>query len=772
MPQTPENRFHFSRGLNTDGGPFFVESGFYKDGLNAMHNPDGSVNNRPGIELLDAAETLTINDKSDATYLFMPSLHFGEFVRTSGATIQVVLLRWGNKLKIYQGAFDLLDINTPTYEITLSDVSDEAWYYKTRFIQEGNTVIMVNPRSPIYKLTYGDSSGTNTFACYKIELAALNSKLFDVPRAATIGRAVPGWFSKEISLETGTASYVLLELLADVVPSYRVEVYLVDTDSTVTRVDPGSYSYAEAIDTELLLVTCTLTYTGTDGKSLRVYFGKPRLAQYNTELANLDIVVSDRDKNFNDDSSYSPRTTAQFAGRSWFSGVPGPIDSTLDNTYTDYGINFRKIWVSDIFPSSLVREEITRLNCKPVRDPLDADDNIPTPPDGGTIELDNAGRIYDLAPFGTTMFAATKSGVYGITGPEEYFSLLQVINKKIIDHPIGSKDPLITTEAGVMIFGDNEVFLINPGNQEKPLRELVANRITSLYGQIEPNAKRQSFARYDNYNRRGYYFYTDSDSGYIAANKYEETGLADKFLVYDIRSDGWFTACDISGGTWGVFDMVTVPADSYFVSTDYRYAPHKKVNLVLLGRKNGNYTEITFGILEGKKYCSDYYGTPYETAFSSYIETLNSLGQELGISSKKQIAKAIISMPRVEEDDADADGYYEYPGALYMSKRWAFADSSNAGPYFQYQLAADQNSWEEVYKQIYWPANMGSQALGGLKPGFNLFQYHTKIRGRGSSVAFRFGNRYGSSTLTGTIEEQEKPWKLQGYQLNLKAYKS
>lgn len=770
MPSAVDTRFSFQRGLNTDGGPFFPGDGFYRGGLNTIHRDDGSISNRPGIQLLNDASTRTITSASDASYLFMVGAFYGEFTSATGGTVKALVLRWGASVNIWTGELEDIDIaSTPNVTITLANVSTEALYYKTAFAQEGNTVIMTNPRSPIYKLVYGNATGSDTFTAHVISLTEINETLFDLPRnEGGLGRGIPGFAMREIPLNSDVTTYVVHEFLASAVPDYQVSVYLVDVNGLSTWVDPAYYLYDESHDTETNLVLTTLTILGETGEKVRVYFGPSTITDVHADLLQEEIVVSSPTKDYGADTSHSPRRVAQFGGRTWFAGINGPLDSTYESTYPALGRKFRKVWISQLFPPTLVREEASVLFCRPVRGPLDIDDNLPLPIDGGTIELDNSRYVYDMAPYGTSMFIATAGGVWGITGPEEYFSLNQIINRRIIDHPISCNDPMVTTEGGIFVFADSEVFQFGAG--DKGMQALVENRISSLYGNISPLAKAQSFTRYDSYKRYVQLWYTE-DTTLLAQNKYGVSGLADKCLVYDLKNQAWQNPWDFSNGVWGIMDVVVRPTDGFIASDDYRYATTKKVNLAVLARKNGNYTEITLGILEGPKYNADYYSSPYKAAFSSYVEGLNSFGAELGVSTKKQVAKLIVSALRVETDDADDDGFYEYPGSMYLDRRWRFADSSSAGPYYQYSLSADQSTLVNQPKQVYWAHTYGAAPVDGKKPPFEAFQYQTKLRGRGSALALRVGNSFGDTTLTGTIEEQEKPWHLQGYQIIFKSYR-
>lgn len=776
MPIQPDYNFNFSRGLRTDGGPFFAEKGYYRDAKNAIHNVDGSINNRRGIELLNEDKIDTITIQSDATNLFFGSIFFAEIVKENGQRLNTILLRNGRRLRLYcndgatyTNSLENLDIFAPDFDFTLDDVSDEAMYYKTRFTQEGNTIIMTNPKSPIYKVHWHDSS----FSTHKIQLVEINEDLYDITAAKSKIQSLPGWYSVDIPLETGTSSYTVDQFFASAAPSSVATIYKYDANGVSTRVDPADYTFSESYDSDINLVTMSLTYSGgTTGEIARVFIGRTSLPDQISSLSTDQVVISSTSKNYKIDNSFAPSAAMLAFGRAWFAGMFGAIDAAQESAISGYGAKYRKIWVSSLFPRELSEHGDITLKCAQNRSPFDAADNVVTHTDGGIIEPDDASRIKGLSSYQNAALVAAGNGVWAISGPEEVFSFLQIRITRAIDASIGSSEPMASTEAGVFVAGDNDFYNIFPSRVEgsdvsiylPPVKRLVEDRLTDLYRNIPEAAKKQAFVRYDSYNSRVYYFYPDTTSG----NKYDVSGASQKFLIYDLNTRGWTGNGDITAGDWSIQDMVTVPVDSYFTSSDPRFEK-KKVNLVLLSKKNGNFTDITFGILEGKNYCADYYGTSFKAAFESYVDTFNSFSTELGILNKKQVYRVYVAMQRTEQDDATS-GFYEFPGAVYLSKRVHFADHEYAGPLFGYSYNSATNTWDANPKQIYFPNKIGSTVIGGGKPPHEVILAKLKVAGKGSVLRLKFGNKFGDTSLTGTIQEQEKPWGVFGYQVELKRY--
>lgn len=781
MPTLPDINYGFRGGLITDGGPFFTLKGAYRSGLNAMHDTKGVIQNRRGIELLDETKVVTITNTSDATNLFIPSLYFADVRKNDGTTLNAIFLRYGNILRIYANdggtytsSLENLNITAPDFEFVLSGVSDEAIYYKSHWAQEGNAIIITNSRSPIYKVVWGDvTTGTETFTTYRVEITETNEDLYEVVAAKSKTQAVKGWYSVDIPLVTGTSEYVVDQFFSVAAPVTAITAYKIDVDGLHTQV---SGSVVTSHDGTTNYTTITVTYAdGVTGEVLRIYIGRTDLVSFKASLAKDQIVISARSQDYAADNSFAPRRVMQFGGRTWFAGVDGILNQAEVVTYPAFGRKYRKVWVSGLFPPTLVKEEISVLSCETKRGPFDADDSVVVPSDGGIFEPDSAGSIQDLASYGTNAFVLSTNGVWAISGPDEVFSLTNTRISKMIEDRISAREPAVSTENGLFIFGDADVYAVTPPSKKEGgttssvpnVSSLVENRIQTLYNSIPLEAKAQAFVRDDSYNRRVYYFYPKTTTN----NKYKTSGLAQHFLIYDRQTRAWMAPQDITQGSWGVFDMTTIPADSYFSSPDDpRSNEFKKVNLVVLGKKDGNFTTITFGILEGKNYCSDYHGTEYKAPFSSYIETYNSFAEQLGVANKKAVYRLYMDMKRTEQTDA-VNGFYEFPGAVYLSKRIDFADHKYAGPLYANSYNSGTDTWLVNRKQVYFPNKLGSTVIGGGVPPFEVIKSKLKMAGKGASVSMRLGNAFGLTTateLTGTIQEQEKPWGIYGYQLELK----
>lgn len=774
MPVQPVYNFNFNRGLLTDGGPFFAKSGHYRDVKNAIHQFNGGIENRSGIELLDVTKIDVLDTQSDTTNEFLGSLFYAIITKTDGTRLNCIFLRHGREVKVfcndggtYTSSLENLNIHSPDFTFVLDDVSNEALYYKTRWTSEANVIIMTNPRSPIYKLHWYN----DTFNVHKIQLVEINEEIYNLTAAKSKSTSLAGWYSVDLPLKTGTTVYTLDEFFAKTIPSAAYTVYKYTAEGVSTKLTSLEFDSAEAIDADINLVTLTITYPNAlTGESLRVYIGRTELSEQSAALAADQIVVSSFDKDFTADNSFAPARAMLAFGRAWYGGISGSLDVAQENTIPGYGAKYKKLWLSELFTPQLTDKSVVTMKCGPARSPLDWIDSALSPTDGGIIEPDNSGQIQDMVSYQTQAVIAAVNGVWVISGRDSVFSFLDMTMNRALDITIQSSEPLISTDNGVFVLGQQDIYQLYPAKTEGDeltsflpnTLNLVQDKISELYRSIPHAAKEQSFLRYDSYNSRVYFFWPETTT----ANKYKISGRAQKFLIYDLRTRGWTGNGDITGGEWGIQDMVTVPADAYFSASDSRFKK-KEVNLVLLSKKTTDATEITFGIMEGKNYCADYYGTIFKAPFESYVNTYNAFANDIGLLRKKQVFRAYIAMKRTEQADA-TDGFYEFPGAVYLSKRVHFADQPEAGPWYSYTYNTNTNTWVANAKQIYFPAKIGGVVVGGGRPNTEAVIAKLKIRGRGSAISLRFGNNFGDTTLTGTIQEQEKPWGVYGYHLELK----
>ena len=426
----------------------------------------------------------------------------------------------------------------------------------------------------------------------------------------------------------------------------------------------------------------------------------------------------------------------------------------------------------------LIKEEDTHLKCRQVKSPFDKDDNLQLPTEGTVITLDNAARILDGAAFENNLYIVASNGVWSISGTAEFFDLGQVRIKKVIDHRFVSNECIVSTDNGLMVWGESEVFFINPSpsRDQNVVTKLAQGAVYSFYKKIDVELKRRGFVRYDSFNKRSYFFYPSTIA--LAGSKFGSSSLGNKAMCFDLQIGAWQPPIDYSTDTtFLISDMITIPSKSFFATSDFRNAEYRKVNLLLMANKNGAQTDVRFAILEGKPYCTDYFGSVFKTAFKSFVETTNIFATaadtptsaDLGIGRKKQVARLYINLKRQERADADSNGFFEFPGSCYMQRRWRHADNENAGPLYDFELDATQDNWIEQRQQVYFPFRYGATVIGGLKPGFEVIVFETKLRGRGEVIRLSFGNHFGNTDLTNTIEEQEKGWGLYGYEIILSA---
>src|SRR3990167_9998993 len=289
MSQTTKLQYNFAKGFMPDGGPFFAAEGYFRDGKNVSVAVTGEAENRPGIELLNEQEVLTLTDSSTASYVDVPSTYYAEFAQTGGLVLKAIFLRIGKYLFIYcndgvtyTNSLTNLSVNTPDFNFTLPDVSPEARYHKTTWAKDGNTVTMTNARSPIYKIIWGNkTTGTDTFTTFRVELTEINEDLFELQRAPTKGKSIIGWFSREVPMATGTTSYIVDEYITDAAPGYVVTIFLIDANNNSTALSTADYAYTEVLDTTINLLTATITYTAAvSGTKLRIYFGRQAIEAF------------------------------------------------------------------------------------------------------------------------------------------------------------------------------------------------------------------------------------------------------------------------------------------------------------------------------------------------------------------------------------------------------------------------------------------------------------------------------------------------------------
>ncbi len=393
-----------------------------------------------------------------------------------------------------------------------------------------------------------------------------------------------------------------------------------------------------------------------------------------------------------------PSTCAWFAGRAWYSGV-------------DY-----QEWISKIYFSQVIQSSNQYGKCYQVADPTDPEISDLVATDGGVIQIHEAGKIYKLMPYSTSLLVFAENGVWQIEpGTDGNFSGTGYSVRKITDAGVNSADTAITVEGSLAYWGKESIWTVTTDPREGFIvtNNISLNVIDTLFQEITTKEYARVF--YDDLRKRIFWVYP-SDAG--APN------VIDRALVYDLRF-GAFTK-------WKIYEGSFIVPVVWFVHRDISSSEdYKKICVIgtleshiSLTRLPGLYT------FNNTTDFSDNYGPAPGTSSaddkeeqSAYIIT----GYDVaGAPDKFKYAPIIHTFMKKTETGYVADTPVNV-SSLAMQARWDWADNASSGKW-----GTEQECYR--HRRAYVPTSPSDT----FDDGQPLVIARNKVRGRGRALHIKF----------------------------------
>lgn len=230
---------------------------------------------------------------------------------------------------------------------------------------------------------------------------------------------------------------------------------------------------------------------------------------------------------YNTPSTTGFRCNAFYAGRLWLAGD--------DNPFRGQGLFFSKT-IESPSDAGILRSE---------NDPTSEHFSDLLATDGGVIPIAEAVAIQRLVPVGAGLVVLAQNGVWFVSGgvSSGSFAADNFSVDKLSSIGCVAPDSVVLVENSVLFFSENSIQSISATTQGLPEVQDISAKIFGLYAGIKPTAKVGASAAYDPVDKRVYWSYLQSGSGF--------TPYYDTMLVLDVRL-GAFTVHDFSGDGGGV----------------------------------------------------------------------------------------------------------------------------------------------------------------------------------------------------------------------------
>lgn len=356
-----------------------------------------------------------------------------------------------------------------------------------------------------------------------------------------------------------------------------------------------------------------------------------------------------------------------------------------------YGANnrlyFTQVYVDD--PNTLGR-------CYQKNDPTSSEISDLLATDGGSIEIQNAGRIFRIEEYQLGVLVFGDNGVWYVFGPESGFSAEGYTVQKITEFSLVSPRGTVNVGDAVFYCSKDSMYVI----QRNEFGQLDATNVTeeTINTKYQEFITSSTFGIYDNSNKQIIWISPSTRAG----------------LIYDLRAQGWYPQQYSTPSTdESIVSLFTIPQSNtpYYVYDD-----------------DGSQYNICTAT------STDY--SDFGVNYDSYLVTAEeALGQ---FAHKKNIPNIYIMMQKTEDNITGFDGTdfeYDSPSGCQFRVEFDYANTASANTYTPYR------SIYRVNRRGFLP--QGTTFPVSFDDGRTIVEYRDVIRGSGKSCRFRFQSEEG-----------------------------
>lgn len=421
------------------------------------------------------------------------------------------------------------------------------------------------------------------------------------------------------------------------------------------------------------------------------------------------------------------RCVAGFAGRAWYAG------STEQSQ------------AATVFYSQILSgEQYDNLaKCHQENDPTDPDINDVLATDGGTIEVEGAGRIMQLVPYSSSIVVLATNGVWEISGgAESGFTPTAVRVRKLSSDGVVSSTAGVLADSAVVYFARGGIYAVqaDPTLGTLTASNISENTIQSFYkSSIPQESKPLARAVYDDYNRLVYWLYSDNDRSEYYYNK---------ALVLDLRLNAFYPLeFSLSAATPAVVgaylsppqgvstyqESVTVDGEDVTVDAETVYVVSQQLStgfsdilfLALDPATNRIYQAamVNRDPVDWAQYTDGVTYRAYAETGDDVVEDPSRLKDAVNMTAWFEITE-----DAVEEDDSGNLEFAHQSKCKFYAK-WEWSDSAAGGQW---------HSQDNIYRLPvnYVPA--GPTSPENFSLGYSVATVNRSINGAGRAVRFRF----------------------------------
>lgn len=388
-------------------------------------------------------------------------------------------------------------------------------------------------------------------------------------------------------------------------------------------------------------------------------------------------------------SPLRPSTNAWYAGRAWYAGT-----------------NYSKL-SAKIFFSQVVESRDQYGKCYQVADPtsLNISDILPT--DGGVISIPEAGAVYKLLPYSSSLLVFADNGVWQIgPGGDGYFTATSYSIRKVSD--IGTFGPgnVVMGDGSPYYWGKSSIYKIglDPTQGFLVSAPISLNQVDVLYGDIPADIRATTQGVYNDLKKQIVWSYRDDYND-------NEFNL---LLIYDLRFQAFLK--------WRINIDSRHPVTMVTHKKVESQEDYNKLCIVALGDNVIDSIATVFN--NGDDY-KDY--DTNGTEVGAYLVTGYDVAEAPAHNKQAPVIHVFMYKTETGFTEVSGDLVPVNASSLTMQARWNWADRSSSGKW---------GTAQECYRhrRLY----TATDASDGFDDGQPVVVTRNKVRGRGNSLHLKF----------------------------------
>ena len=702
-----KDSFTFVGGLNTEGGFFITPDNSWKDGVNVVPSPDGSVERRNGLDYEENYTLFASAITTDQKDLWAFTTGIWTTVGGNG-NLDFIVAQTGPTLHFYNGATGVVSGTKKAFTINLNS-----------YIAVGNTEISGT----------GICSFASTYGKLIVTSKNTNPIVITYDSATdTITTAVISLQNRDFKgRDTGAlidAEYTEAEWTSRGINILDVKYNLYNQGWTDSKIS----SYLSANSNKYPAYTKQWIYGKDTNDDFQPAFLNKQ--DFGNSPAPKGHFVIDAFPT----TPYRPKSCAFFAGRVWYAGLPSTNE--LGSIYFSQVLDtFDKIGM-----------------CYQTNDPTSEVFSDLEDDDGGTVQIPEAGEILSLQPLGRGVMVLATNGVWFISGINVGFTAGSYSVERVSTVGCNAGKSIVVVEDTLIYWSTSGIYAISPGasGAEFVSKNVSDQNIKTFFEEIPVLSKLYAEGSYNATDKTIYWLYTSSTSTSTSTGKFNK----DHVLALDLRLNSWYW---FSYNTAVGSIPVSIEITRETSEAELTYEIIAGVDDVIAGTDN---VQADLAIINGTKklfkfLTLHYTGSVYSLTFSDMVNQRDSAtkfkdwyaantasveedayfitGYNMGGNgpSRAKTGQYLTVFMKRTETEFDVNSIPLNQSSCLMQSRWDFTDNVYPGKW------ADE---VQVYRQLRAFFTVGA---GPFDDGYPLVITKNKLRGRGKAVQFKFTSEAG-----------------------------